>query len=210
VNQRYQSHVFLGDHAPLVSLASAGFLIMGTGRTAYALVSAGALLWVYVLTVLVMTAAKPALPVRGKTAIRLFVSSFWGCLFLLFLFLINPVMASEISLLAALAPVSCTASKLCGRLEPLDTGEALGRAFAEALALGLPVLALALIREPLGSGSLSLPGGPGGLRLLFSYDGAFFPVRIIAAASGALILLGYGTALFRRYRSGYIRSEDRE
>jgi hypothetical protein len=64
------------------------------------------------------------------------------------------------------------------------------------------VLALALIREPLGHGSLSLPGVS---------PVRFFreePLRILEAASGALILLGYGTAIYRHFRNRETNSED--
>jgi hypothetical protein len=209
MSRRYhQSHLFLGSHAPLATLAGAGLLIMGSGRTAYALMTAGALVWVYALTVLVLTAAKPLLPVRGKTALELFTASLFGAFFLLLVSFLSPLLSMELTLLVLLAPVSCVASGVCRRTGNLDSGQAAGRALLEGLILGLLILGLALIREPLGFGSLSVPGGPRGIILFFNYEGLYVPVRIAAVSSGALILLGYAAALFRRHRG--VHSEDAE
>ncbi|MDR2186256.1 MAG: hypothetical protein LBO80_11425 [Treponema sp.] len=210
MSQRYQSHAFLGSHAPLSTLACAGLLIMGSGRTAYALLIAGALVWVYALTVLVLTAAKPLLPVRGKGTLEIFTASFFGAFFLLLFSFFNPFLSMELTLLVLLAPVSCVASKVCSRTGNLDSGPAVGRALLEGLLLGLLILGLALIREPLGFGSLSVPGGPRGITLFFNYEGLYFPVKTAAVSSGALILLGYAVVLFRRCRGRYVHSEDAE
>ncbi len=74
------------------------------------------------------------------------------------------------------------------------------KAFGEK---GTAVLrAFALIREPLGFLSLSLPGGAQGIILLFSFEKeAFLPIHVIASSSGALLLLGYGIGLYRYFRS---------
>ncbi|MDR1374453.1 MAG: hypothetical protein LBJ24_05715 [Treponema sp.] len=210
MNRRYRSHIFLGSHAPLSTLAGAGLLIMGSVRTAHALLSAGALVWVYALTVLVLTAAKPLLPTRGKTILEIGTASFFGALYLLLCSLFNPFLSMELTLLVLLASVSCIASGICPRTRDLDSGQAVGRALLEGLLLGLLILGLALIREPLGSGSLSVPGGLRGITFFFSYGGFYFPVRIAAVSSGALILLGYVVVLFRHYRGRYIPSEDAE
>ncbi|MDR2020017.1 MAG: hypothetical protein LBQ14_04550 [Treponema sp.] len=210
MSQHYRSHIFLGSHAPLSTLAGAGLLIMGSGRTAYALLTAGALVWVYALTVLVLTAAKPLLPVRGKTALEIFTASFFGSFFLLLFSFFNPLLSMELTLLVLLTPVSCVVSQVCRRTGNLEAGQAVGRALLEGLILGLLVLALALIREPLGFGSLSVPGGPRGIILFFDYGGLYFPVKTAAVSSGALIFLGYAVVIFRRCRSRYVHPEDTE
>jgi hypothetical protein len=174
------------------------------------MLTAAALIWVYALTVLVLTAAKSLLPARGKTALEIFTASLFGAFFLLLLSLINPLLSMELTLLVLLAPVSCAASQVCRRTGSLDAGQAVVRALLEGLLLGLLILALALIREPLGFGSLSVPGGRRGIVIFSGYEGPYFPVRIAAVSAGALILLGYGAAFFRRYRSRYIHGEDTE
>jgi len=64
------------------------------------------------------------------------------------------------------------------------------------------LLGMALIREPLGFGSVSVPG----------FDIFRFvreePLRFFQASSGALIILGYGIAVYRHYRNRYTNSED--
>jgi hypothetical protein len=205
-----QTHVFWGPHAPLSSLIGGALLVIGSVRTAYAVICLCALIWVYELTVLVALAAKPILPKRGKSLLFVFLAGFLGSLFLLFMFLLNPILAGETLALVLLAPVICVGSDVCRRLDSLDLSEALVRAFLEALILGVLILALALIREPAGFGSLSIPGGSRGFITLFNMGGNFFTARIISSSSGALILLGYGLAVFRRYRSQYHPEDDAE
>jgi hypothetical protein len=198
---RFQEHPFWGAHAPLSALSGAGLLITASSRTAFALVSAGALAWVYGLTALISCAAKPILPSRGRDTIMLFLSGFLGGLYLFILSLLSPLLAMECGFFAALAPVVFTASSALKRIDPLPLKDGLVQAGAEALALGGAILALALIREPLGFGTLSLPGGAGGIIELFSGgEAVLFPIRIISGSAGALLLLGYVLALFRHVR----------
>jgi hypothetical protein len=91
----------------------------------------------------------------------------------------------------------------------MDPEDALARALLEALVLGALLVALALIREPWGLGSLSIPGGTFGIIELFNYNtGGIVPLRIISGSTGAFLLLGYGVALFRFYRTRIAGSED--
>jgi hypothetical protein len=93
----------------------------------------------------------------------------------------------------------------------MEAEDALARALLEALVLGVLIVALALIREPLGLGSLSIPGGTFGFIELFTYDtGGIVPLRIISSSAGAFLLLGYATALFRFYRNRITGTEDAE
>jgi hypothetical protein len=181
---------------------------MASIRTAFALVSAGALVWVYCGTVLIAWAARPFFPEWGKNLVFIFLSSFLGGLYLLFLGLLSPLLAMETALFVSLVPVGCMGSGLPRRTETLDGRGSVVLAGTEALTLGGLIFALALIREPVGLGSLSLPGGARGIVELFnSREGAFFPVQVIAGSTGGFLLLGYGTALFRRYRARITREE---
>jgi hypothetical protein len=119
----------------------------------------------------------------------------------LFLFLLNPLLALEIYLCCLLVPVHSYASRLVSRLENMEVEDALFKAVSEAASAGILIIALALIREPLGFGSLSLPGGSGGIiRLFVSRESAYYPIQIFTSSAGALILLGYGVTLFNRLR----------
>jgi hypothetical protein len=201
------SRLFWGAEAPLSTLAAAGLMIIATSRLAFALAAGGALLWVYTLTALVLGFAKPILPKKGLPVLQLFLASFWGSLYMLIFHGINPYLGMEITFLLLLCPLCCAGSGICRRIEGLVPQESILKAFLEALVLAVLLIALALIREPLGFGSLTLPGGPQGLVALFSpaasasgSPGLYFPVRIIAASSGGLLLLGYVLILFRRFK----------
>jgi hypothetical protein len=202
MNTQMQSHLFWGIHSPLSALTGTGLLIIASGRIAFALVCALSLVWVYVFT---MTAAKLGggqLPRWGRNAVLLFISSLGAGIFGILLWIFNPVLALETAFLIFLSPVAFMASGLCERVLEYDTLEVLSQAAAEALILGVLILALSLIREPLGFGSISLPG----LDIIRFVREE--PLSILQASSGALIILGYGCAVYRYFRNQYTNSED--
>ncbi|GHV87653.1 hypothetical protein AGMMS50267_00130 [Spirochaetia bacterium] len=203
------NHLFWGSASPLSTLTGAGLLILASSRTAFALVTAGALLWTYALTVMAARLTGPVLPQKGKDMIIICLSSVLGSFYLLFLFLTNPFLALEMSLIVSLVPVCCFAANLVKRAADLEPEDALWRALAEALVFGGLIFAVSLIREPLGFGSLSLPGGNRGIIELFrAGNGVLFPVRIFGSSAGALLLLGYGAALFHHYRKAAAETPD--
>ncbi|MDR1247766.1 MAG: hypothetical protein LBK63_00540 [Treponema sp.] len=203
--------LFKRVNAPLSVLTGAGLMIIATSRLAFALSAAGALVWVYTLTALILTVAKPILPKRGLPVLQLFLISFLGSMYMLIFHCLNPYLGMETAFLFLLCLLSCAGSGICRRIEGLALRKTILKAFWEALVLGGLLIALSLIREPLGFGSLTLPGGPQGLVALFalgSPEGAlYFPVRIVAGASGGLLLLGYVLILFRRFKSRFIWEE---
>jgi hypothetical protein len=200
-NDKLWDHPFWGRHAPFTALTGASLLILASGRTAYALLILGALLWHHTLLILVLNVTKPIFPRKGKDVVVFFLSGVLNSSYLLFLFLLNPLLALEIYLYCLLVPVHGYTSHLVSRLENMEIEDALFRAVSEAASIGILIVALALIREPLGFGSLSLPGGSGGIvRLFASGESTHFPIRIFAGSSGALILLGYGVTLFNRLK----------
>jgi hypothetical protein len=54
-------------------------------------------------------------------------------------------------------------------------------------------------------GTFSIPGGSQGtIELFYSYGvDHFAPVRVLSASSGGLLLLGYGTAVYRYLKKEY-------
>ncbi|MDR0689178.1 MAG: hypothetical protein LBG08_02770 [Spirochaetaceae bacterium] len=207
----YQNHLFWGVHSPLSSLANMVFLIIASGRTAFALIALGALLWVYGMTVIGICLGKPIFPKKGKRILHIFLSALFGSFYLLILYFLNPLLALECALFIILAPVSCIGSEIISRVESMDPEDALARALLEAVVLGALLVALALIREPLGLGSLSIPGGTFGIIELFNYNtGEIVPLRIISSSTGVFLLLGYGMVLFRFYRNRITGAEDAE
>jgi hypothetical protein len=151
------------------------------------------------LTVLVSVACRKYFPHCGQEILTVFLASFLGSIFLMLIYFINSPLAMETVFLIILTPVSCIACGICERTKGMEIEDALGRSLMEALVLGGIITALALIREPLGFGSFSVPGGQLGITELFSVeDSRFFPVQVISSSAGGLLLLGYVLTLFRR------------
>jgi hypothetical protein len=201
MKEAYQNHLFWGVHAPLSSLMNTFFLVIASGRTAFALIALGGLLWVYGMTVIGLCLGKRILPQKGKKILYVFLAALFGSFYLMILNFLNPFLALECTLLVVLAPVSLIGSGIIDRVESMEPEDALARVLLEALILGGVIFAVALIREPLGFGSLSIPGGTLGIVELFNYDTeGIIPLRILSSSTGAFLLLGYGIALFRFYR----------
>jgi Na+-translocating ferredoxin:NAD+ oxidoreductase RnfE subunit len=183
-------------------------MILGSSRFSYALVSALALLWVYILSALALRI--PFLPRRGRGAIAVSLSSVIAALFTLILFFICPILAMDSLLFLILCPLCCVSSGVLERIEKFDTGEAVFQSYLEGMILSGLILALALIREPLGYGTLSLPGGRQGILCFVKFpEESFSPLRILSSSAGAFFLLGYGIAVFRRFGGHFPLKEGR-
>ena len=184
----------------LTYISGAALLIMASGRLAHAIVTAGALLWVYSLTSLISHAGAKAFPWRLRSILIAFIASFNAGLYLLLLWFISPLCAMETFFIIALIPVICMVSGIFKRLETLSLNDAVSESCFEALSLGILLVIFALIREPFGFLSLSLPGGSQGMVFMFSFDTeSFLPIRVIASSSGAFLLLGYGLGIYRYF-----------
>jgi hypothetical protein len=193
-------HIFWGSQAPLSSLAGAGLIIMASSRLAFAIICTGALIWVYGFTSLIYFSSQKLMPRRGKSVILLFLSSFVCGIYILCISFVNPLTIMGTCFFLFLVPPSGIGSGIFKRLEGLTTGEVFSRSLLEALVLGGIIIAMSLIREPLGLGSISFPGGVQGIvEISGEYEG-FFPVRIFAVSGGGLLILGYGVSLFRYFR----------
>lgn len=202
MNSTSQSHLFYGSASPLAALSGGGLLIMATSRFSYAVIVCVSLFWVYCLSVLVFRAAFKIFPRSGIALVQTFLASFMAALFLLLLWLICPFSAFEVFFIVSLVPLFCVSSGIFQRIHSNKISDALKRAWSEAAVLGLLMLIFALIREPLGLFSLSLPGGHKGIIFLFSANSeSLLSVRFIAGSSGALLLLGYGLSVYRYFRS---------
>ena len=207
MNRRFNSHLFWGFHSPLSALTCVGLIIIASSRFAFAVICAGGLLWVYGLTALVFSGARKLMPGRGRKVILLFLSTFFCGIFVLLADMLNPLLIPGTGFFLILIPPCCLGSGFFEASESVDTIEVFSRSLLEAIVIAIIILAFALIREPLGMGTLSLPGGSQGIVELFAGPeaDAFVPLRIFSASSGGLLLFGYGTALFR-----YLRNEEKE
>ena len=213
MNNRLQSHLFWGKHAPLSTLAGAFLLIMASSRLAFAIFCSGALLWVYCLTAFVYYSSRKIIPEKGKFIIHLFLSSLICSMYILIMSFMNPILVTASWVFLVLIPPCCISSGLFEHPDKQDIGVAniLFRVGLEAGYLGLLIIAISLIREPLGMGSLSFPGSPYGINEIFGIieDGeGFIPVRLLSASSGGLIILGLSVATFRYFRNQNSLKED--
>ena len=213
MNQRFESHLFWGGHSPLSTLAGAGLVIMASARFSYALICSGAIVWVYGLTALIFSVSRVIMPKRGRIVILLFLSAFLCGFFMLFASLMNPLLILGTGFFLVLIPPCFLGSGFFEAAETEYPIDVLSRALLEAAVMAGLILALALVREPLGMGTLSLPGGADGIVELFNAADAdvFVPARLLSAAAGGLLLLGYVTALFRYFwaRNSSVPEEER-
>ncbi|MDR1074435.1 MAG: hypothetical protein LBL45_12340 [Treponema sp.] len=190
--------IFFNTHNPLFTLMCMGLLLFSSSRLSFAIVIAVALVWVYVLTALALFAARPILPKEGRGAVMVFLSSLITLFFLFILWFISPLLTIELLYVTLLVPVSFIGAFPREKLDSLNASETMVETLSQTGAIGCVIIALSLVREPLGFMTLSFPGGVQGFIELFNGSDAtdFFPLRILAVASGAFFLLGYMTALF--------------
>ena len=196
--------------SPSACLSGAGLLIMASDRLAHAITVVGALLWVYCLSVLAVHAGSRIFPRQGRKALLAFLVSFVASFYLLLLWISSPLCALSMFFVISLVPVICMSSGIFDRVASKSLTEKMLVSFSEALMLGLLIAIFALIREPIGYMSLSLPGGTQGILLLFSFDSeSFLPIRLISSSSGALLLLGYFVGLYRYYKVAKTPKEEK-
>ena len=237
MNGRLQSHIFWGKYAPLSTLTGAFFLVVASTRFALAIFCAGALLWDYGFTALIFYSGRRYMPKKGRFIILLFLSSLVLSIYILIMSFLNPLLLAGAWFILVLIPPSCAGSGLFNvpgipaevpgpdrspagqkgqamrgsSLDAQDTAELIPRVWQEAACLALLVIAISLIREPLGMGTLSFPGGAWGIMelLRFGEDGeGFFPVKLLSVSAGGLLLLGFGVAVFRYVRTQQSLEED--
>ena len=204
MNRRFSSHFFWGSHSPFAALSATALIILSSGRLAYAIICASAVIWVYVLTALVYSASLPIMPLRGRVIILLFLLSFFCGIFFMIIGMINPLLILGSSFFLVLIPVWCISSNFFEASESFELMDIVTRALLESASLGGIIIAFSLIREPIGIGTLSFPGGVQGIIEIFgnfeTNPNTFFPARIVSVTSGGLLLFGYATALFRYFK----------
>jgi hypothetical protein len=211
MNQPIHYRIFHRDSSLGACLSGAALLIMASDRLAHAITVLGALIWVYCLSSLTARAGAIIFPRQGRTMLLAFLCSFFAALYLLLLWILSPLCALETFLVISLIPLFCMTSGFFGRLETLSMADTFFVSASESSILGALMVICALIREPLGYLSLSLPGGARGMILLFSFaTESFLPVRLIVSSCGALLLLGYALQLYRYFRGKNDPREDND
>jgi hypothetical protein len=190
---------FLSGITPLSCFSGGGLLIMASGRLAHAITVTVAILWIFCLTSLTAFIGARFFPRYGRLALLAFLASFFAGIFLLLLWFFSPFCAMETLFAVSLVALLCLNSSLYRELEAKSLSDVMYDSAIEALSISVFIVFVALIREPLGYASLSLPGGSQGIVFLFSSEmESLLPIRLAANSSGAFLLLGYFLAVYRR------------
>jgi hypothetical protein len=204
---RFSSHPFWGSHSPLSALSGAALIILASSRLSFALICSGTLVWVFGLTVLTYSCARSILPSKGKMVILLFLSSFFCGIFVILISILNPLLILGTVFFIVLVPPWCMSTGFFD-IESLDPFEAISRALLEAVVFSGVIIALSLIREPLGMGTISIPGSNQGIMEIYEGQNGetLLPGRILSISAGGLLLFGYAIALYRYFkdRSGNV------
>jgi len=202
MNRLIQQRILWGDLSPFAYLSGGALLIIASDRLAHALTALVALVWVYCLSSLATFGGSRFFPAKGRSLIFAFLATFVAGLFLLLLWMLFPLGALQTFFVVSFVPMLCAGSGIHRRLEDKSLAQVLRLSAVEAVVAGVLIVILALIREPLGFRSLSLPGGAQGIMLFhpFGEESAFF-LRLLSSSFGALLLLGYVMGLYRHVRA---------
>jgi electron transport complex protein RnfE len=182
------------DHPLLVYLVGLCPALAVSNRLSNALVLAAVMLFALLGTGIAAVALERWVPPRLRLPVRLLLASALVTAAQRFLWAFTPTLAAGLGIYLPLLAVNwlLLASFASGSLAE-SVAEAAGRGAAFAAGLGL----LALVREVLGAGTITLfpVGSFRGVLHLRGLSSA----RVLAAAPGALLVLGYLSALSRRW-----------
>jgi Na+-translocating ferredoxin:NAD+ oxidoreductase subunit E len=149
------------------------------------------------LTSLTVSALRGRIRERSRRTATVVIAGFWVALLDWLLGRFLPEVRSPLGIYLPLLAVSCLLLTHGSRFAAANpVGPSLSRGMRLWAGFALALLLMSLVREPLGHGTVTLfELGPlaGSLRIGFLSD---HPLRIFAAPAGALLVLGYGAALF--------------
>ncbi|MDR1095152.1 MAG: hypothetical protein LBL31_02050 [Spirochaetaceae bacterium] len=190
-------------YRPLTTFSAAALLVVASSRLAFAIIAIIDLTVVYLFTALISETLKRVrifkhspheiwlLPKTNQKIVCLFLSNFIGCLFFFALYCVFPLLATETIFITLFVPIFVYLEEAGEKYASLPPLHIVKNCFADSAFLGILVILIALIREPIGYATLSLPGGNSDIIELFNKDGSFpFTVEIISLSSGAFLLIG--------------------
>lgn len=183
-----------GAAGPLPGLAGLAFLFCASSRFSHALVAGAALVLTYAASAPLCRIAAEASPGRASRFLAVPISTFVAAVFALALSLASPALAAQTGWSVACAPAVFSASGFVRRTEDRELAALPGAGALEALFLFLAAAALALIREPFGFGTLTLPSLSGAVAVLGSDSSSFASARLLSTSVGSLALCGYALA----------------
>jgi hypothetical protein len=186
-----------GSKSPLMSLTGIALIVSASGRFSSAAIVFLLLAGIYTLALSIILFGKTIIPARYKTALVIAIVTFISSLFFLIVELIHPVTALELNLIIFLIPIVFLSSKIVQRIDHLSVGEGIALGMKEALMLGGIILVVALIREPLGYGTLSIPFVGSMVKLLPDAIRERTALQVFASPVGGFILSACLIALIR-------------
>jgi Na+-transporting NADH:ubiquinone oxidoreductase subunit NqrD len=203
-------YLFRFFYRPLTTLSAAALLIVASSRLAFAIIALINLVTVYLFTVLISETMKRVrifkqssqeiwlFPKKNQKIICLFLSNFIGCVFFYVYYCISPLLAVETVFITLFVPIFVYFEETGDKYADMPLSRVAKTCFFESIYLGILLIIIALIREPLGYATLSLPGGNEGIIELFNKDNNFpFNIEIISLSSGAFLLVGFIMVIFR-------------
>jgi Na+-translocating ferredoxin:NAD+ oxidoreductase RnfE subunit len=146
-----------GSHSPLMSLTGISLIITASSRLSCSIIVFFLLEAIYTITLCIIHGGKSIIPAKYKTAITIMIVTFISSLFYFFIDLIHPVSALELYFIVFLIPLTFLSSHLEKTASNFSASEEIIFGAKQASILGGIIIAIALIREPLGYGTLSLP-----------------------------------------------------
>jgi hypothetical protein len=184
--------------SPIALLSAVSLIIISSSRLSYAIISSLSVIWMYCISVIVINCSRKIFPLIYNNLLSVCLFSVLGSVYYLVLYLLNPFLALETELLITLTSILCFSSGINERVSGMSLKNSIYRAIYESVVIGIFLLALSLVRETLGFGALSIPGGDYAIYELFNFDMYYpLPVRIIASSAGALLFLGYIFIVFK-------------
>jgi hypothetical protein len=203
-------YLFRFFHRPLTTLSAAALLVVASSRLAFALIAMIDLTVVYLLTALISETLKRVrlfkhssheiwlLPKKNQKIVCLFLANFIGCAFFFALYCAFPLLAIETIFITLFVPIFVYIEEAGEKYADVPLLHIVKNCFKDSAFLGILAIFIALIREPIGYATLSLPGGNGGIIELFNKDNSFpFTVEIISLSSGAFLIIGFIMTMFR-------------
>jgi hypothetical protein len=142
-------------------------------------------------------------PVEGRGYVFTCIASFFGGIYILFMWLLCPFAAFEMFFLLLIVPLFCASSDIIEQTvssqdNTVDIANDVSEAISQAAVLAGLIIVFSIVREPLSYCSLSLPGTPGGMvTIMYFKSNSFFPIGIFSSSAGALLLLGYIICLYQ-------------
>lgn len=200
MSERIDASPLWSPSGPLQSLSCAVLFIAASDRLSHALIVSLSAILAYSLSPLLSGLGERSVPARARTFVRVVTVSAVGAIVARLATLAWPVTAVSLSLYLGAVPVCILASRILTGGENRSPLRSAAEAAQEALVLAVLTVALALVREPLGYGVLSLPSHDGYFLIFRSERLQSVAARAVSATAGAIILLSYVLALHRSVR----------